>query len=234
MSEFRQVGEFPSPNAIKRRTIRAPINPMDKSTVISIHPKEIEETKHTIQPSKFIIPPGSFENPSILVVGPSSWWRDIDEDQPLLEIPVSSIQIADSIVKDYCNGIFGCNMSDIMPGLAYLPGEFTVEKIKKDHPKLLESLKKKQDNWYAFLVKAADSLWARSNGNPLAVSDDMRLAANELGIQQTKDWMKHHQMMEMVRCMACGSLKNPDYPVCATCKAIDVNHPSAKNVKFAS
>jgi hypothetical protein len=76
---------------------------MDKTTIVSIYPNEIIETKPTIQPGRFVIPAGSFEKPSITVVGPSSWWREIDMDQPLLEIPVSSVQIADSVIKDYCN-----------------------------------------------------------------------------------------------------------------------------------
>jgi len=69
------------------------------------------------------------------------------------------------------------------------------------------------------LVKLADSLWARSNGNPLAISDSMRTAAKELNLE--KDWMKDFRMVETVRCKACGSLLNPMFPVCPTCKAIN-------------
>ncbi len=238
-----QVGTFPGINNWKRRTIRGPINPLDKSTIVSILPKEVDEVKHTIQPGRFIIPPGSYDNPAILVVGPSSWWREIDEDQPLLEIPVSSIQIADSVVKDYCNGILACNMSDCMPGLFYVPGAKqnpkgealkmdTLDWIKKEYKSELDKALVRQKNWYAMLIKMADALWARSNGNPLAVSDDMRLAAKEMNIQ-TKDWMKDFQMVDMVRCFACGALKNPLYPVCAACRAIDQAHPKAKDIKFA-
>ena len=122
-----QVGEFPGMAPSNRRTIRAPVNPLDKSTVVSILPKPISERKATIQPGTFELPPGSFDKPSILVVGPSSWWREVDEGQPLLEIPVASVIIADSIVKDYCNGLLACDMGDRMPGLFYLPGIFTVE-----------------------------------------------------------------------------------------------------------
>lgn len=238
-----QVGAFPGINDWKRRTIRGPINPLDKSTIISILPKPIDETKHTIQPGRFMINPGSYENPSILVVGPSSWWREIDEEQPLLEIPVSSIQIADSVVKDYCNGIFACNMDTAMPGLFYVPGAKqnqkgephileTLEWVKKEYKSELEKALVRQKNWYAILIKAADSLWARSNGNPLAISDDMRLAAKEMNIQ-TKDWMKDFQMVDMVRCKACGSLKNPAYPICAACQFPDPDHPMTRQLLAA-
>lgn len=213
------VGEFPGLAQSNRRTIRAPINPMDKSTVVSILPKRIIEIKPTISPGIFELAPGSFENPSVLVVGPSSWWREVDEQQPLLEIPVSSIQIADSIIKDYANGLLACNMSDQMPGLFYLPGEFTVDKLKKDHMSLLLNALANQKKWYLELIKVADILWSRSNGNPLSISGDARLACKELNIT-TKPWLGDLQTAELVRCVACGSLRNQNFPICQTCKAI--------------
>lgn len=214
-----QVGTFPGIIDINRMTIRAPVNPLDKSTVVSIYPKEIDEVKHTIQPGRFIIPPGSYDKPSILVVGPSSWWKEVDEHQPLLEIPVSSIQIADSIIKDYCNGLLACDMANSMPGIFYIPGDLKVIDLVKSYKHELDKALVRQRNWYSQLIKFADALWARSNGNPLTISDDMRLAAKELNLQ-TKDWMKDFQMVDMVRCIACGSLRNPMFPVCPTCKAI--------------
>jgi hypothetical protein len=226
------VGEFPGLSALRRRTIRGPINPLDKSTIVSIYPKEIRETKVTITPGEFLIAPGTSDKPSLLIVGPSSWWRDIDEEQPLLEIPVSSIQIADSVVKDYCNGILGCNMAEAMPGLFYVPGEHNLESLLKSYKTELDKAVVRQKNFWAVLVKLADALWARSNGNPLAITDDMRLAAREMNLQ-TKDWMKDFQMVNMVRCFACGALKHPDYPVCASCRAVDPEHPKAKTIKFA-
>lgn len=236
------VGNFPGLTSNwKRRTIRGPINPLDKSTIVSIYPKEVNERKCTLQPGQFVIPAGSVKHPKILVVGPSSWWRDIDEEQPLLEIPVSSIQVADSVVKDYCNGIYACDMAEAMPGLFYVPGakvgeskevdeKLTLEWVRNEYKSELERAERRQRNWYSALVKMADSLWARSNGNPLAVSDDMRLAARELNITQTKDWMKDFQMVDMVRCKACGSLKNPLYPICAACHFPDPEHPMTKQL----
>ena len=229
-----QVGEFPGlQNNNNRRTIRAPINPMDKSTVVSILPKEIHERKATIQPGFFDISPGSFDHPAILVVGPSSWWREIDENQPLLEIPVSSIQIADSIVQDYLNGLLAANMGDQQPGLFYLPGEFTVEKLKKEHMSLLLNAQVKQKKWFLELIRIADILWSRSNGNPLAISSDARLACKELNIQN-KPWLGDLQTAELVRCIACGALRNQLFPICQTCKAIaDPARAKELNIQFA-
>lgn len=225
------IGQFPLMSDLKRRTIRAPVNPLDKSTIVSIYPRHIVERKHTIQPGVFEIQPGTYDNPAILVVGPSSWWKEIDENQPLLEIPHSSIQIADSVVKDYCNGIFGCDMGEKMPGLFFVPGAKTLSNGEVDKKATLEWIKKekfaelaaanmRQRNWFVELVRLADGLWANTNGHPRAVSDDMKLAARELNLIN-KDWLTDSQTMELVRCKACGHLGNPLYPVCSNCKAIN-------------
>src|ERR1035437_3715462 len=140
--------EFTGPLLNSRKVIRSAKNPMDKCTIVSIFPKEIDEVKHTIEPGHFHIPSGTYEEPAILVVGSSSWWREIDVDQPMLEIPVSSIQIADSVIKDYCNGMLGCNMGDAMPGLFFVLGEHSVFDIKTKYKKELDKVKIKQDNWY--------------------------------------------------------------------------------------
>lgn len=215
-----------------RRLIRSHKNPMDKCTIVSIFPKEINEKKETIEPGRFHIEPGTFEEPAILVVGSSSWWKDIDVDQPMLEIPTGSIQIADSIIKDYCNGMIGCNMADSMPGLFFVLGENNRMEIKTKYKEKLNEINARQINWYKILVRLADSLWARSNGNPLVICDDMRLAARSLNFNE-KPWLKDFVMAEKVPCKACGTLKNPDYPVCQTCKAVDMTHPLAKELKFS-
>jgi hypothetical protein len=223
------VGEFPGiARAANRRTIRAPVNELDKSTVVSIFPKEIKEVKCTIQPGVFEIPAGTFDSPAILVVGPSSWWREIDEDQPLLEIPHSSIQIADSVVRDYCNGYLACEMGSQMPGLFYIPGVWTVERLKKEQMPLLLKYQAMQKKWYLEIIKIADILWSRSNGNPLAVSSDARLACKELHIEN-KPWIGDIVAAELVRCIACGSLRNPLFPICQSCHAI-VDKEKAKEL----
>lgn len=215
-----------------RRTNRAPVNPLDRSTVVSIYPREIDEIKHTIEPGRFIISPGSYDRPATLVVTPSSWWKELEEDQPLLEITNSSIQVANSIVKDYCNGLLACNMSDSMPGLFFIPGEIPVVELKGKHKGHLDRARDNQKRWYANLVKMADALWARSNGNPLTISDDMRLAARELGFN-TKEWLQDFQNVEMVRCVACGAMRNPAYPVCQSCHAIvDTEAAKKLNLQF--
>lgn len=226
------VGAFPGINDWKRRTIRAPVNPADKATIISIYPREIDEVKHTIQPGRFLVPAGSFDNPAMLVVGPSSWWREIDEDQPLLEIPNGAIQVADSIIKDWCNGLLAYTVGIASPGLFYIPGEIGRKTLVESYKLELAAAYQRQNRWYDELIHMADSLWARSNGNPMAIDDNMRIAAKERGIEN-KDWLKNFTAMEMVRCLACGSLRNPNFPICQTCKAVvDPERAKALNLQF--
>ena len=226
---FKQVGEFIQ----QRPMIRTVRNPMDKATIVSIYPKEINDTKETIQPGKFCIPAGKYDEPGILVVGPSSWWRDIDIEQPLLEIPVSATQVAQSVIIDWCNGMLGCDMAGSMPGLFFVNGEVDKAEIMTKYKLKLAETKSKQDNWYKILIRLANSLWARSNGNPLVIWDEMRLAAKELG-QDNLPWLKMEVNMQMVPCFACGTLRNPDFPMCPNCKNVDMSHPRAKEIKLAA
>lgn len=212
-----QIG-FPGFNVF-RRVIRGEINPLDKSTVVSIYPRPIYETKPTIQPGNFRIEAGSYDNPAVLVVGPSSWWKEIDDEQPLLEIPVSSVQIAKSIVVDYCNGLLGSNANDCMPGFFFIPGDWTPLKIKTEKKKELDRALTAQKKWYTALCHIADVNWARTNGNPLSIGDDMRLAAQELGLTG-KEWIKDFHDVKRERCIACGTLNNETVVVCPNCKVI--------------
>jgi hypothetical protein len=228
----QSVMEFTNTFLNGRRLIRSQKNPMDKCTIVSIYPKDIIEVKHTIEPGHFHITPGTYDEPAVLVVGSSSWWKDIDVDQPMLEIPVSSIQIAESVIKDYCNGMLGCDMAELKPGLFFALGPYTSKEIKEKFKTELDLAKARQDNWYKILVRLADSLWARSNGNPLVICDDMRLAARSLNFHD-KVWLRDFQIIEKVPCIYCGGLKDPAYPICPSCKAIDKTHPLAAEIKFA-
>ncbi len=201
----------------QRRAILTPKNPLDISTVASIYPKQIREVKHTMFPGDFLIPAGSPEMPATLVVGSSSWFREVNEDEPLLEIPVSSIIVADSIVKDWRNGILANSITQ-NPGLFFIPGEWTPEKILKEKRKELDVVIAQQRAWFTEQVKIADVLWSRSNGNPLVISNDARIAAERLKLD--KGWMQDFKTLEMTNCPACGALRNPNFPICGSCKTI--------------
>lgn len=203
---------------LHRRTVRAEVNPFDKTTIVSIAPFEIKETILTIQPGSFVIPAGSLEKPSLTIIGPSSWWKETDPEQPLLEIVVSSVLVGRSIVEDYIQSMNGVTLGTCQPGVFHIPGEVTLDEVKKKYGHVLARMNLLQNQWYAFLVKQADSMWARSNQNPLAIDDQSRMAARILQID--KPWIRDFQQVQNVNCVACGSLRNPQFPICPHCKLI--------------
>lgn len=205
-------------DAVKRRTVRQPDNPLDKSTVISIYPQDIHSHNETLQPGKWTIKAGDSLNPSLTTILPSSWWKDVDPDQELIEIPVSSLLVAASIIDDYCTGLYCCDMAEIRPGLFWLPGEKTLEQIRKENKTLLNLAEQRQKNWFNELVKQADAVWATSNGNPRAIGRLEKLAAQHLGIQ--REWMKSTIQSELIKCVACGNLRDANFPICSSCKTV--------------
>jgi hypothetical protein len=201
-----------------KRTIRQQTNPLDRATIVSICPLEVNEVKHTLQPSTFHIPAASENDPKILVVGPSSWWRDIGEEMPLIEIPNGAILIAESVIKDYCQGMLEIS-DDAYPGFFFIPGEVTIENIKTNYKDALNEAKRKQKNWFSNLVALADKGWADSNGSPRSINSLMKMAAEHLGYQD-RSWMKTTLDRNKVQCVACGNLRNPDFPICPSCNRI--------------
>lgn len=204
-----------------RMASRAPINTMDQATIFSIFPKDIKETKITLNPCNFLIPGGDIKTPGRLLVGTASWWRDVDPDQPLIEIPVSSVVVADSIVTDYAKGLYGYTVNNRTPGIFWVAGNISVAEVTDPKNQLNNRLKqaeREQKAWFEYLCTVADALWARSNGNPLAIMDDMKLAAERLGYD--RDWMKNHVAISLVRCINCGELRNPQFPTCKHCHTV--------------
>lgn len=212
---------------------RAETNPLDKTTIVSIYPKDIYEYNPAIYPGTLKIKaakPGEFVT---VIIGPSSWWKEMDEGQPPLEITTSSIQMADGYIKVYCQQI-GVEFGTKQPGLFFIPGTPNKSEIEKTYIKQLEKAEIQQRAFFHELVKMADTMFARTNGNPITISDDARMAANYLGMKD-KIWLRDYQTMEKVPCKACGEFLNPAFPVCKHCHAINNNELATKlGIKFAA
>lgn len=213
---------------------KAPINPLDLSTVFSIYPKEIKDYKVTLDPPNVYIPQAFPDKPVRLLVKPASWWKDIDPDQPLLEIPQSTIVIAQAIVRDYCNGMLECDMGEKMPGLFYLPGDISVEELKGKHKPIYDQAIKRQENWFRSLIRLGDIMWSRSRGNPLAIPDDSVIAARMMNVKD-KAWTQDMKREDFTPCPACGEMRNANFPICNSCKVVvDTKKFQEMGLKFAS
>jgi hypothetical protein len=220
---------------------RLPKNPLDKCTIVSVYPRKLVDRKPTMFPGYFEIEAAPDNDFSILVVGSSSWFREMEEGQPYLEIPISSIQVAEGFINDYINGLLGYTPEIAAPGLFVVPGEWTKKTIitykspeGKTFSELIEKARARQKRWFSEIVKLADTMWARTNGNPLSINDDARIAAEQLNLKD-KPWLQDFRTIEKTNCRACGQLINPLFPVCPNCKAIsDPEKAKALNISFAS
>jgi hypothetical protein len=198
---------------------RAPLNELDKCTIISIFPRAIISVKETTQPNTYHIPAGEPDKPASIVVGSSSWWMFIGPERPKQEITHGSIQVAHAIVNDYCSGLLGHVAGQADPGIFFIKGEYANEVIKTKFATELAAAVARQRQWFFNLIEKADVDWSRTNGNPKSVSDLSRLAAERLGLKD-KPWMQDFQSLKKVACVACGNLRDPNFPICPACNTI--------------
>lgn len=203
----------------QKRAIRSAPNPHDKSSIVSIYPRKVVHRNWTIEPGLFPIDAGSYDNPAILVVNGSSWWKEIHAEKTVLEIPTGSALIAESVVSDWCKPMQ--LVTELQgPGMFIVPGlAVTTEQVKTEYKDKLDFALERQRRWYQELIVVADLLWVHSNGNPRSVDALAKLAARELGIKD-KGWMMLEQQSQLVACPACGTMRNPAFPVCANCHTI--------------
>jgi hypothetical protein len=197
----------------------SPKNPLDICTIISIYPKGFTEKK-AMMPEWYHVPSGTYEQPGFLVVGGASSWREMMDTKQVIEIPISSVSVAESVIRDWMIGILEVHMGQSQPGVFFLPGEWDNNKLRSnlDAMNVLNRARELQNSWFLALINMADALWARSGGNPLAISDLMRIAAQIM--QMDKPWMKNFQAVRMIPCPACSHMVMPGFPVCANCKIV--------------
>ena len=203
-----------------KRKIRINKPSADKSTIVSIYPKSFRSNNVTVFPGNFLIPGGSLEKPGLIVIGAAGYFKVDHQANESIEVLVSSTELAKSIVDDYTRGLESASANQ-GPGIFFLEGDYNSKTIH-DAPGFKEKIKeavKRQDTWYKELVKRADVAWSKAPGNPLVVSDDARRAAEYLNLKD-KAWMKDYQTMAMVACKFCGTLKNPEFPVCGNCNQV--------------
>jgi hypothetical protein len=197
----------------------SPKNPLDISTIISIYPNAFTEKK-AMMPEWYHIPAGSYEEPGFLVCPGASSWREMMDTRQTIEIPISSVSVAESVIRDWMIGILEVQMGHAQPGVFFLPGEWDNNKLRGnlDAMMVLNKARELQNNWFLNLINVGDALWARSGGNPLVISDLMRTAAQRMGLD--KPWMKNFTAVRMTPCPACGVMVMPGFPICANCKTV--------------
>lgn len=221
---------------------RRPKNPLDKCTIVSVYPKFILDYKPTAFPQSHRIEGAEDNDFTILVVEAASWYKEMEEGQPWLEIPIPSTEVARAFIQDWVNGLPEYIPETAAPGVFFVLGAYDKVSIKKyvnpetkeTFDQMLAKANVRQREWFRRIVEMSDKDWARTNGNPRSVGDIARLGAEKLGLTE-KPWIKDYQTVAKTNCQACGQLVNPAFPICPNCKAI-INEVKAKElgIKFAS
>lgn len=199
----------------------------DVTTVVSIFPMEIKENKPALYPGIFIIPPGSFKEPSILHVGTSKYFVPLIADR-VLAIDNTSVQNARALIVDFVDSQLNVT-ADVRPGLGILPGRVEVEDIMQKFLPMLLELRRVQDNWFKTLVQLARADWARYQ-RPQYISEIQRVAAKELGLLD-EPWLAS-TIQRQAQCPVCQNVIQPDAIVCSTCRAV-LNKEKHAEIQFA-
>lgn len=225
------LGIKPKLGSIGTKVIhQLPKNPRDKSTIVSIYPREIVDVKPTLFPGRFVIPAAGLNDFSLLVIESSSYYLASRlERQPPTEIQVPSNVLAESIIHD---SIPTMNLvtSVKRPGVFWIPGAYDRNNIRKyvdDYPEspsygrtfddLLTTAKHWQQEYFTAVIDEADYFWAKTNGDPRSIPADAKLAAKLFGLEKTKPWMSNIIASELSSCPYCGEMINLTYPVCKFC-----------------
>lgn len=218
----------------KRVISLLPRNPMDKTTIVSVYPREIVDIKPTLFPGRFVIPAARLGEFSLLIIEGASYFIPSQiEKQPPTEVQVNSMMLAESILHD---SIPAMNLvtSSSRPGVFCIPGEWNEKSILKyrhadgrSFDELLSLARVWQQEYWTRVIDEADYFWSKSSGNPKTIPEDAKMAAKILGVEKVKPWMHNVVASELVNCRACGEMVNPAYPVCRFCHA----HLDPKKIK---
>lgn len=189
----------------------------DISTVFSIAPFELFETKPSLYPGTFRIPACFNQNEPIrLLVKPSTHIMIIGGTRRPIHVETPSHTIAKSIVDDCINAQLysgpGCG-----PGLVWLPGDISVEKLKIEYKELYTAMIAQQRKWFVARCKQTDDEWAKHHTHRVA-SDIDRFAAKSLGLNP--EWMAADDIYAYVKCPACGTMNDKENALCSNCSCV--------------
>lgn len=189
----------------------------DESTVFSIAPYELYETKPGIYPGTYRIPACTDQSkPQRLVVKSAMHLMQVGGRRKPIRIDTASTVVARAIVEDN----FSAQMwsaPNCGPGLAWLFGNISLDDFMDHHKDIYQRMLSDQRNWFLARIKNVDNEWSRFK-NHRVVSDIDRFAARALGLEP--DWMKTDEMFGFQKCTACGTMNDPHNIICSNCRFI--------------
>lgn len=196
----------------------------DVSTVISILPVAIRETKPGLIPATYAIP--AVKDPAkeveTLVVARATFPVYIDEHRPALVVPEPSDRVAFAICRDYRVSMSHVIPNISEPGLFWIKGALSSRDvlISKD-AELVEALRiarEMQIEWFKLLIVEADDYWNKTHARR-AISDIQRRAASFLGLD--REWNIDMEVSDSLStCKFCKEQIHPEAIICGHCQGI--------------
>lgn len=197
---------------------------VDVSTVISLLPIPLIETKPGLQPAEYII--RAVKNPmkdiETLHIFRAKFPVYIDEYRPAIVVPEPSDKVAASICRDYKVTVSHYEPDVAEPGLFWVSGKHRAEEILAGvEPRItkgVERARELQIEWFKRLVTEADDQWGKFKMRRM-ISDIERLAAVTLGLE--KEWNIDTLVSRALTvCKFCRSQINNEAIICPQCHGI--------------
>lgn len=195
---------------------------MDVSTVISILPVEIDDSKPGLIPTQYRIK--SVKDPmndfAILHVFRARFPVYLDENRPALVVPAPSDTVAESICRDYKSSMSYVEPGVSEPGIFWERGFFDEDAVEMKLDKELNHARKMQLEWFRRLVEVADDDWNRYHIRRM-ITTLQRHAAKVLKIE--KEWagmVSNEPSMKFTNCKFCRAEIHPDAIICRYCTGV--------------
>jgi len=200
------------------------------STVVSLVPYEVKDSKPGIIPGEYTVPPSNGIIPALLIVKDANSPLYRGSDMPNFNMIIPGEEIARSLVNDYIRAQL-VYAEDAHPALFWIPGEFRDGNvvITKFNPEL-EKSRTVQNNWFKKLVELADDEWSRNHQHK-TITDIQRFACRSLGLTEQKEWYTSPDPVQMIKCPACMTMVEKAAVVCRNCKHI-LDPAQAKKLGF--
>jgi hypothetical protein len=191
------------------------------STIASLLPFQLIESKPGLNPNEYTIAPAENGKFALTII-PNNVFYNVNPD-PLsdakeirhIQVPVRSIELAQSIIQDYINSLLGVMPPDAVPGLFAVPGDWDNKtEFAVKHAKEILIYKNAQNQWFKNLVDIADDTWSKTR-TPFGISDMQRSAAEMLGFK--RDWLSPLPNEEAEKCPVCQNVVNFGAVKCISC-----------------
>jgi len=192
------------------------------ATIASFAPFPIRDEKPGMYPGIFELRAATKTKPEFLEVHEASTNYYL-QDGKALRVPVLEKQLAESVVRDFVDGLYGVS-PDACPAIFVVDGKLNDE--------VISNALEKQERWMQFLVKDADDSFAKT-GTHRGITKLHHMAAAYLNLQpENHQWLKVESRSSNILCEACGTNLKSTVVVCYQCGFV-VNSEKYKTLQFA-